>query len=228
MGDVKKPVLSLNVIGSMGDDTQEFQVGTNDEKTVSVQIGTVIIKDNGEGTLLINGKGTYNSDEIDQIADDVLEASKQYTNDAVASITEFDLQIVSELPETGKKGIIYLIPQTSGTGYKEYLYINDSWEEVGSTEIDLSEYYTAAQADEKFMPKAGGTFTGDIAVEGDITVQKIKLGNATITLSIDSSTEETTVTVEGGTIYLTGNVYVNGNVYQKNGDVIQYTESSNE
>ena len=61
---------------------------------------------------------------------------------AVSGIQGFDAQVVSELPQTGAKGILYLVAN-SGSGqniYDEYLWITDKYEKLGTREIDLSAY----------------------------------------------------------------------------------------
>ena len=231
MVDVKRTVFSLNVLGPMGDSTQEFQIGTNDNKTVIVQIGTIFLSDDGKGKLLLNGKGTYTSDDIDMLMEDIIIAMEEYTNQAVSTISSFQILIVDELPVVGESGYIYFVPKktTPPTGYYEYIYINNKWEWVGDTNFDIADYYTADEIDSLFMPKTGGTFTGGIKVEGDITVQRIKFGDAMLTLSVDPLTDKTTITIDGGTIYLTGNVCVNGNIYQESGIISQtpYIDNSN-
>ena len=67
-------------------------------------------------------------------------------NTAIAGVTQFDLQIVTELPTTGKKGVIYLIAHTHGTNdlYDEYIWVTNGstnkFEKIGNTDIDLSAY----------------------------------------------------------------------------------------
>lgn len=59
-----------------------------------------------------------------------------------------EAKIVSELPETGDKKFLYLVPKAallSDNVYDEYLWINGKWELIGNTEIDLTDY--ASQAD---------------------------------------------------------------------------------
>ena len=71
-----------------------------------------------------------------------------FVTKAIADISGFHAEIVSELPETGKTNILYLVAKTeaaSGDGYDEYLYINGAWERVGSTDIDLSGYVQASE-----------------------------------------------------------------------------------
>lgn len=68
---------------------------------------------------------------------------------AVGDITSFDYQVVQTLPATGVKGTIYLV-SNSGTSpniYDEYIYVNNSFEKIGTTEIDLSDYVTEETLD---------------------------------------------------------------------------------
>lgn len=45
---------------------------------------------------------------------------------------------------------IYLVPKTGETGdvYDEYVYISNAWEHIGSTAVDLSNYYTKSEVDD--------------------------------------------------------------------------------
>lgn len=65
-------------------------------------------------------------------------------NEALSGITGIDFQIVSALPVTGKKGTIYLMAHSHGTGdsYDEYIWLPTSskFEKIGNTDIDLSGY----------------------------------------------------------------------------------------
>lgn len=61
---------------------------------------------------------------------------------ALAEITGIKFEIVQTLPTTGENGTIYLVSH-GGTGtniYDEYVYVNNAWEKIGSTDIDLSGY----------------------------------------------------------------------------------------
>ena len=80
---------------------------------------------------LANGAGYQNSAQVQSAIDA-----------ALADITGIDFQVVQSLPATGVKGTIYLV-SNSGTGtnvYDEYIYVNNSWEKIGSTSVDLSNY----------------------------------------------------------------------------------------
>lgn len=74
-------------------------------------------------------------------------ATKQYIDNAIGNITEMDYQVVNLLPETGQKGIIYLILHEHGSGdtYDEYMWIDGQFEKIGNTDIDLSGYFSKSE-----------------------------------------------------------------------------------
>lgn len=84
-------------------------------------------------------------------------ATKKYVDDTVASaiagVAQFSLLPVDTLPtEDIKTNIIYAVPSDDPKEKDvriEYVYINDDWEIVGTTKIDLSNYYTKAEIDAK-------------------------------------------------------------------------------
>ena len=55
--------------------------------------------------------------------------------------------MVTALPSTGEKGVIYLVAHThtgSGDVYDEYIWVTDKFEKLGNTDIDLSDYAKTA------------------------------------------------------------------------------------
>lgn len=76
---------------------------------------------------------------------------QQAIDDALADVTGIDFQVVDTLPATGAKGVIYLVPvsQASPNRYDEYIWLTPTgvtahYEKIGSTEVDLSNYWTSA------------------------------------------------------------------------------------
>lgn len=62
----------------------------------------------------------------------------------------FDVQVVQALPATGEPHTLYFVPSAdpqTQNAYDEYLYANNAWEQVGSTAVDMSDYYTADEVD---------------------------------------------------------------------------------
>ena len=69
----------------------------------------------------------------------------------------FDVQVVQELPATGEAHTLYFVPSADPKTqniYDEYLYANNAWEQVGSTAVDMSDYYTKTQVDALLVNKA--------------------------------------------------------------------------
>lgn len=61
---------------------------------------------------------------------------------AIGGITGISYEIVASLPATGDAGVIYLLANsgTSPNIYDEYIYVNNAFEKIGTTEVDLSGY----------------------------------------------------------------------------------------
>lgn len=63
----------------------------------------------------------------------------------------FTPTVVQQLPiEDIDEHTIYLVPKQGkvGDAYDEYVYVNNNWEPIGSTAIDLSDYYTKSETQE--------------------------------------------------------------------------------
>ena len=95
---------------------------------MAVTVDTTVTADGGNA---VSGKAVYD-----------------FVTNAIAGISGFHAEIVSELPASGQSNILYLLAKSSaasGDGYDEYLYINGAWEIIGSTDIDLSGYVQASE-----------------------------------------------------------------------------------
>ncbi|MCI7206902.1 MAG: hypothetical protein MSA15_13065 [Clostridium sp.] len=114
---------------------------------------------------------------------------------------------------------IYLLPNPAGADnntYIEYMYINGRWEVVGEykAEMSLDNYYTKAQADEKFLTKAEAGNLADYVKNGELDTKvgeagyvKIDAVNAAIGTKIDGfkkivmlTTSEYNSLVSSGTV----------------------------
>ena len=69
----------------------------------------------------------------------------------ISAIQSLKKEVVAELPTTDiSTDTIYLVPSSSSQTqnvYDEYLYINNAWELIGSTAVDLTNYYTKTEVD---------------------------------------------------------------------------------
>lgn len=61
---------------------------------------------------------------------------------AIADIQGISYQVVTSLPSTGEAGVIYLISNSGSNpnSYDEYIYVNNKFEKIGTTDVDLSGY----------------------------------------------------------------------------------------
>lgn len=62
---------------------------------------------------------------------------------AIGDIHSFDVEVVGALPTSNiATHTIYFVPKSGDTNdiYDEYLYINNKWEMIGNTQVDLSGY----------------------------------------------------------------------------------------
>ena len=105
---------------------------TIDNKTVNIPVPT-----DADIEALITAHGYQTESDVNTLIDD-----------ALADITGIDFQIVSELPASGVKGVIYLVGTASP--YDEYIWVEPTggtayFEKIGSTDIDLSGYVQASE-----------------------------------------------------------------------------------
>lgn len=75
--------------------------------------------------------------------------TKTEVNNLIASISSLNILIVQTLPtEDISTTTIYFVPRTTSETrniYDEFIYINNAWEKIGSTEIDLSNYWSKTE-----------------------------------------------------------------------------------
>lgn len=74
------------------------------------------------------------------------------------------MQVVDTLPDVGETDTIYLLKKEKPgvqNLYDEYVYTNSSWEHIGDTSVDLSDYYTKEESDTKLNEKQDKLSPGD-------------------------------------------------------------------
>lgn len=138
-----------------------------------------IVYDSELGTLL----GLQQDSSLDQHS----------INEAIATAVNqgggggVSIEVVQELPQTGESNVIYLVPkQTAGTNnaFDEYIYTNNAWELIGTTEIDLSNYIQKSNT-------AG-------LVKNDGTIDETEYISQVKTINNQSIVGEGNITIEGG------------------------------
>lgn len=130
----------------------------NEEKTISAELtdGVKSVINNKAEQSEIPTKLSDLSNDVGFINNTVNNLVNYYTKsdtysrsevlELVGQIPRFSVQVVPTLPtENISNTVIYLVAVNDvdeNNYYEEYLYINNSWEMIGTTKIDLSEYLT--------------------------------------------------------------------------------------
>lgn len=114
-----------------GTTVKTFTANASSNVTANITVPT----NNNE---LTNGAGYQTSSDV-----------QRAINDALEDITGIDFQVVTSLPATGKKGIIYLMPNSGSSPniYDEYIWLSSSssYEKIGTTDVDLSGYQLSSE-----------------------------------------------------------------------------------
>lgn len=116
--------------------------------------------------------------KVSQLANDSDYQTSAQVMAAIAAIPQFQLKIVDSLPETGEKMVLYLVRKEVEPLdiFNEYLWIEEtsSFELLGSTAIDLSEYYKKTETDSLLNGKVdkvtGKSLISDTEIERLSTV----------------------------------------------------------
>lgn len=104
-----------------------------------------------------------------------IDAKVNNINSQINSLIGFTATIVTSLPATGEVGVMYLKLNTSasveGNIYDEYIWVNNKFEKIGSTEttVDLSGYVTQTEMNTQLANKANTNHTHDISSLPDET-----------------------------------------------------------
>ena len=143
------------------DTTYTFEEGTENGTIRVTPIGgeAIAVKVKGLDAAAYKGVVTTIDDSVNLPTSD---AVNKAINAAISSVTQFDVQVVTSLPDTGEKGIIYLIAHAHGDtdSYDEYIWNTATepaaFEKIGNTDVNLSEYIKTADAEAKFIAKVTG------------------------------------------------------------------------
>lgn len=131
---------------------QEVWIFTDDEVYTSAE--KTKLNDIEAGAQVNPTKLSELSNDVNFITNSVNNLTNYYTktntytktevNDLINGITSMNVAVVQTLPTSGISATtIYLVPKSTSqtnNAYDEYLYVNNKWEKIGDTTIDLSNY----------------------------------------------------------------------------------------
>lgn len=102
-------------------------------------VGKMDLKINSRMVTLIDEESTNDEIPSAQAVYDLLQES-------LSKISGVDFEVVEDLPGEGEPGIIYLIKADPEDGesnvYVQWVYVGESWINLGTSEIDLDNYWS--------------------------------------------------------------------------------------
>ena len=100
-------------------------------------------------------------------------------NALISAIVTLNILVVQALPTQDiSTTTIYLVPKATAETqdvYDEYIYVNNAWEHIGSTEVDLSNYYTKSETDALLADKVDKVAGKQLSTEDFTSALKSKL-----------------------------------------------------
>lgn len=139
----------------------------------------------------VKGIDYFTEEEIQEIKSNILD-----------QVNQFSVLVVEELPTDNiDEHTIYFVPKTKteqNDVYDEFIYINNGWEHIGTTEVDLSSYYKKDEIDTKLEAVEGNeVFVGNekeapssakIIVEEDDLEESSTLGKSEVYVGAEEPT----------------------------------------
>lgn len=133
----------------------------------------------------VNGKIPNTSQFITKYVADLVyyyTKSETYTktevNNLIGAIKNVRFEIVETLPTNAETNVIYLlkVSEQDKNYYDEYIFINNAWELIGNTKVDLSGYATEVwvnTAIKDFLTEQQVDFLITSALSGYVTTEKL-------------------------------------------------------
>ena len=126
--------------------------------------------------LNIKSNGTFSSVRINTLLNALKTDCNDFANSLVSNISKLELKIVTDESSIVDSNILYLYkPPTGQNSYNQYVVIEGNKVLLGTTDINISDYYTITQADTKFTLK-----TDFDALKTGVTNLKTKVGTDTL------------------------------------------------
>ena len=198
------------------------------------------VETKADATLDVIGVWTTISDKTVKKAIEDNKAAIEVNTAEIAALKGNHFIVVDTLPATGEPNCIYLIPKAgteTGNIKEEWIYVNNAWEKIGDTAVDLTEYAKTTEVQTLVTAETSARTAADTALGGRLDTVEGKLADLpegkTIEQAIEEAveTEETRATgVEGALSDLTtdakGNLVAAINEVNANADSALATAST--
>lgn len=113
-------------------------------KTIQIKVNDETVVDNdGEFSFTLNSENTTHNDAISNLGVSNVKGAIEKIVTLIKGLANIQFKIVDTLPAQGESNIIYLkksTKQKQGNKKEEWIWVDNAWELIGSTEVDLTEY----------------------------------------------------------------------------------------
>ena len=192
---------------SPGEPNQELlnkisEVNTNLTNEIS-QIRTVNIPNAIKESIIDNLDSTATDKALSANQGNILKTM-------IGNLANLRIEVVTELPSTGEVNVIYLVKKVGKNPdvHDEYIYVENTWEKIGNTEVDLSNYYTKEQVyskSEVYTKTEVDNIKNDI--ESNIpTIPNVEtgmtgVGNVITSIEVDAINKHKVIATKGTSVY---------------------------
>lgn len=119
-------------------------------------------------------------------------------NDLISHLASLTVEIVETLPTQDiSTTTIYLVNVPGTTNYAQWMYINNTWSNIGNTSVDLTNYYTKTQTDALLDSKVDKVLGKGLSTNDFTNAYKDMLDNYTVDSVLDSTS---TNPIQNGTV----------------------------
>lgn len=95
----------------------------------------------------------WSSDKITLQLTVTLDAAKEYTDQQIAKFKTASYAMAESTSEMIDSSVLYLLPVSGANYYDIYALVDDTPTAIGTTQIQLTDYYTKTEADNLFLRK---------------------------------------------------------------------------
>lgn len=192
---------------SSEESNQEFlnkisEVNTNLTNEIS-QIRTVNIPNAIKESIIDNLDSTATDKALSANQGNILKTM-------IGNLANLRIEVVTKLPSTGEVNVIYLVKKVGKNPdvHDGYIYVENTWEKIGNTEVDLSNYYTKEQVyskSEVYTKTEVDNIKNDI--ESNIpTIPNVEtgmtgVGNVITSIEVDAINKHKVIATKGTSVY---------------------------
>lgn len=167
----------LSPINSAIDALEDVTNGYTDEGAIKTAVDAVDAK--ADATLNdVIGVWTTISDKTVKKAIEDNKAAIEANATEIAALKGNHFIVVDTLPATGEPNCIYLTPKSGSEERnikEEWIYVNNAWEKIGDTAVDLTEYAKTTEVQTLVTAEATARDAADTALGGRLTTVEGKL-----------------------------------------------------